>query len=262
MALLVDFDAGASADGDLDCGFGKSTRDKVDAGHAVFRRVVEEYWFKEKKGLDRTARTLGLAIVLRPAVDAGHAPSRRRAAEEYWYYNVDTTKYPDGPLTIMVMACDTRGNRNEQGMVTITVANRAELEIVAVDWVDMTLTEGETAKVQVRVRNAGHTVAKDFRVELISGGETLAYTEELTGIQSGKEHTYTLEWKAKGTGNKVVRIEVDTTNAIEEGDETNNAWEQQTLTITSEGSDVPGAGVMMAMLAITVTAVVSLGRRR
>ncbi|MCK5253845.1 MAG: hypothetical protein KAQ96_12885, partial [Thermoplasmata archaeon] len=54
---------------------------------------------------------------------------------EYFYYNIDTIDYPNGPLNIMVMACDYKENMNDGEIMMITVENRADLEIVSVEWV-------------------------------------------------------------------------------------------------------------------------------
>jgi PGF-CTERM protein len=142
-------------------------------------------------------------------------------------------------------------------MLTIDVENRADLEITAVEWVKTEVTEGSLAKVKVTVRNNGHSTVKDYDVVLVSGSKTLDSTTELTGLRAGKSHTYALEWKAEGKGDKVVQLKVDTGMVVQEYDETNNIWEQQTLTVTE---DSPGFGAVLMILALSA-AVVILRRR-
>jgi hypothetical protein len=60
----------------------------------------------------------------------------------------------------------------------------------------------------------------------------------------------------------MVRAEVDPTNTVEESDETNNHYMQQTISISEDGSSVPGMGAAMAMLAVAAGAVGLAGRRR
>ena len=81
----------------------------------------------------------------------------------------------------------------------------------------------------------------------MSGSKVLASAKELTGILPGKSHSFTLEWKPTSTGNQVVRIEADSANQLDEGNESNNNWDQQTISV-SEGT--PGMGVVLAMMAI------------
>ncbi len=189
-------------------------------------------------------------------------PTQMKEREEYWYLDINTGNYPDGPLNLMVMACDTKGHMNMGVMMMITVSNRADLEIVSVEWVSKELELGEKARVKVGVRNNGHTTVKDYVVEATSGGQTLATTTESTGIQPGKVHSYTLEWKTKRTGDQLVRLAVDTGNVVDEADETNNHYEQQTLTITEGGSSVPGMGAVLALAAVVTALAALTGRRR
>ncbi len=176
---------------------------------------------------------------------------------EEWRYTVNTLDLPNGPITIMVMACDYRGNMNPGMMVEITVENRADLEIVSVEWVKTEVEEGSTIKVKVTVTNNGHSTANQFDVALVSGGKTLDNATEVTGLQPGKEHTFTLSWKAKGTGTKNVQVKVDTGNSVEEIDDTNNSWEMQQIKVVEES---PGFGLALAALALLGAALV--GRRR
>jgi PGF-CTERM protein len=44
----------------------------------------------------------------------------------------------------------------------------------------------------------------------------------------------------------VVRVEADSTDQLEEADETNNDWEQQTITVSEE---TPGMGAALAVMA-------------
>jgi PGF-CTERM protein len=187
------------------------------------------------------------------------APVTLRFYDDYWYHDVDTTLLPDGPVTLLVTASDSRGNDNPGEMMTITINNLADLEVVTVEWVSTDLEPGEKAKVKVGVRNNGHSTAREFTVVLTSGTKTLASQTEVTGLIPGKVHTYTLEWKAEGSGDKVVRIEVDPGNDVQESDETNNNWDQQTLSI-GEGDSTPGMGAVLAVLAALGAA--SLARRR
>jgi len=189
-------------------------------------------------------------------------PVQMKEAEEYWYYTINTLMYADGTLNLMVMACDLKGNMNTGEMMMITVSNRADLEVVTVEWVSTEVEVGQKAKVKVGVRNNGHTTVKDYTVVMTSGGKTLASITESTGIQPGKTHTYTLEWKTGSVGDVVVRAEVDTGHTVEESDETNNNFAQQTLSVTEEDSSVPGMGAVLAMLAVTAAAVGLLDRRR
>jgi hypothetical protein len=188
-------------------------------------------------------------------------PVQMKAKDEYWYYDIKTTDYPDGTLNLMVMACDTKGHMNTGEMMMVMVSNRADLEIVSVDWATMDLELGEKAKVQVAVRNNGHTTVKGYIVEATTGGKTLASESESTGIQPGKVHTYTLEWKTKSTGDQIVRLEVDPGNTVDEVDETNNHYEQQTISVSEGGSSVPGMGAVLAVVAV-MAALSTLVRRR
>ncbi len=189
-------------------------------------------------------------------------PLNMREGNEYWYYNIKTTDYPDGPLELMVMACDMKGNMNPGEMMTITVSNRADLEIVSVQWVTQELELGEKARVKVTVKNNGHTTVKGYAVSATSGGKTLATMTEATGILPNKEHSYTLEWKTKSLGEQVVRLEVDPGQAVDESDETNNAYQQQTITVSEEGSSVPGMGVAVALAAVVAVSIALSDRRR
>jgi subtilase family serine protease len=84
---------------------------------------------------------------------------------------------------------------------------------------------------------------------------------ESTGIQPGKVHSYTLEWKPKSTGNQFVRLEVDPGDMVAESDETNNHYEQQSITVSESGSSVPGLGALMAVAAVIVVSLALLGRK-
>ncbi len=189
-------------------------------------------------------------------------PIQMKQAEEYWYWNIKTTDHPDGMMELMVMACDMKGNMNTGEMMMITVSNRADLEIVSLEWLSNEVTLGEKAKVTVSVRNNGHTTVKDYLVEVTSGGQSLASVTESTGIQPGKTHKYTLEWKPKSTGDLVVRAEVDTGNAVDESDETNNHYQQETITVSEESSGVPGMGAAVACVAALAAAMALADRRR
>ncbi len=188
----------------------------------------------------------------------GAEPMAMKFSNDEWYYNLDTTQMTNGLTSITINTCDTRGNRNDREYMEIMVENRADLEIVFVEWVNTRVEPGTVARVKVTVRNNGYTVANDFEVALKSGNEVLATSKELTGIRPGKSHSYTLEWKAKGSGEKIVRLEVDSGNALAESDETNNHWDQQTLTIAEES---PGMGAALALVA-TAGAAGLIRRRR
>ncbi len=188
----------------------------------------------------------------------GAEPVAMSFSNDEWYYNLNTEHLPTGLTSITINTCDTRGNRNDRMYMEITVENRADLEIVSVEWVKTQVEPGTVAKVKVTVRNNGYAVANNFEVALTSGSEVLATATELTGVQPGKSHSFTLEWKVKGSGDKVVRLEVDPGNVLAESDETNNAWDQQTLTIAEES---PGMGAALALLA-TAGAAGLIGRRR
>lgn len=192
----------------------------------------------------------------------GGDPVQMRESTEYWYWNIKTTEYTDGPMQLMVMACDMKGNMNTGEMMMITVANRADLEIVSLEWLSTEVTLGEKAKVTVSVRNNGHTTVKDYLVEVTSGGQSLASVTESTGIQPGKTHKYTLEWKPKSTGDLVVRAEVDTGNSVDESDETNNHYQQETITVAEDSSGVPGMGAAVALMAVSAASLALLDRRR
>ena len=187
---------------------------------------------------------------------AAQAPMR--FSNDQWYYDIDTTKLSDGPLSIQVIACDTRGNRNDGETVDIVVSNRPDLEITAVQWTKTTVAPGSMAQVKVTVRNNGHTTANNFEVAMMSGTSVLTSAKELTGILPGKSHTFTLEWKASGSGDKQVRLVVDAGDALEEADETNNHWDPQTITVDEES---PGMGAALAVLAVAGAAAL-VGRRR
>jgi hypothetical protein len=188
----------------------------------------------------------------------GAEPMAMKFSNDEWYYNLDTTQMSNSLTSITIIACDTRGNRNDREYMEITVENRADLEIVSVEWVNTQVEPGTVAKVKVTVRNNGYAIANNFEVALTSGSEVLATAKELTGVQPGKSHSFTLEWKVKGSGDKVVRLEVDPGNVLAESDETNNHWDQQTLTIAEES---PGMGAALALLA-TAGAAGLIGRRR
>ncbi len=188
----------------------------------------------------------------------GAEPVAMQFSTDEWYYNLDTRMLPEGPVDITIMACDTRGNRNDQVYVSIVVSNRADVEVTKVEWTSMKVEKGSMAKVKVTVRNNGHTTANNFEVALLSGSKVLASAKELTGILPGKSHTFTLEWKPASTGSHVVRVEADSTDQLEEADETNNDWEQQTITV-SEGT--PGMGAALAVMA-TLGAGALVRRRR
>ncbi len=188
----------------------------------------------------------------------GAEPVAMKFSNDEWYYNLDTTQLANGLTAITINTCDTRGNRNDGQYMEITVENRADLEIVTVEWVKTQVEPDTMAKVKVTVRNNGYTVANGFEVALKSGAEVLATSKELTGVQPGKSHSFTLEWKVKGSGDKVVRLEVDPGNVMAESDETNNRWDQQTLTIAEES---PGMGAALALLA-TAGAAGLIRRRR
>ena len=185
-------------------------------------------------------------------------PVLMRASNDEWYYNLDTRMLPSGDVTIMIMACDYRGNLNNNEMMTITVENRADLRITDVEWVNTEVEESGTFKVRVTVTNYGYTTVKDYNVALMTGGQTVDSTVETAGLAYNKDNTYTLEWKAEGKGDKIVVVRVDTDNVVEESDEGNNAWGQQTLTV-KEAS--PGLGAAMVLLAFATVALVVLGRR-
>ena len=187
---------------------------------------------------------------------AAQAPMKY--SNDQWYYDIDTTKLTDGPLSIQVIASDTRGNKNDGETVEIVVSNRPDLEITSVEWTKTKVEEGSMAQVKVTVRNNGHTEANNFDVVMLSGTTVLASKTELTGILPGKSHTFSLEWKASGAGDKQVRIVVDANDALEETDETNNHWEPQTITVEEES---PGMGAVLAVLAV-VGASALAGRRR
>lgn len=193
---------------------------------------------------------------------AGGDPIKMKQADEYWYWNIKTTDYPDGPLDLTVMACDLKGNANPGETMTITVSNRADLEVVSVEWLSTEVTVGEKAKVTVGVRNNGHTTVKDYLVEITSGGKTLASATESTGIQPGKTHKYTLQWTTKSAGDLVVRADVDTGNTVDEADETNNHYQQETISITDESSGVPGMGALLAVSAVAAASLALADRRR
>jgi len=192
----------------------------------------------------------------------GGTPVMMRFSNDQWYYDVKTDERSDGPLDLVVTACDTRGNENPGVTMTINVQNQADLEVISVEWVSMEVEEGATAKVKVGVRNNGHAVAKDYMVVLTTGAKTLASEQEVTGIQPGKVHSYTLTWKVDGTGDRIVRVGVDPGNTVSESDETNNQWDQQTLTVTSGGSSTPGMGAALAALAVLAGASLVTRRRR
>jgi hypothetical protein len=189
-------------------------------------------------------------------------PVIMRESEEYWYYNINTMDYPDGPLTFMVTASDLKGNQGPGEMWSITIANKADLEIITVEWVSTEVEVGQKAKVKVGVRNNGHTTVKDYAVVLTSGTQTLATITESTGLTPGKVHSYTLEWKTKSTGDQVVRLAVDPDDTVDESDETNNHYEQQTITVSEAGSSVPGMGAMLALTAAFAASLALLDRRR
>jgi hypothetical protein len=176
-----------------------------------------------------------------------------------WEWLLDLTQVPEGELTFTVTASDTVGLESTPVSITITVDQKADLEIFEVDWAKIVAGEGETLKVVVTVGNVGTETAVGFDISVLSEGKTHASVTDDTGLVPGEEKVYTIEWEAKNPGKWTVWVQVDVDDAIDESDETTNQLsEDETLDIKAAE---PGMGAAILILALA-GAVAILGRRR
>ncbi len=178
---------------------------------------------------------------------------------KYWERNIDTTKLPEGDLTITVLASDTRGNVNATQSCVVRIENRADLEVVRIELERSEVAVGEFAKARVTVRNTGHMSANGFEVRLMAGTVMLDNTTEVLGLKAGTEKTYTLQWKVRGEGTQTIRALVDANNAVPETQEGNNGSQELNLRVTK---DSPGPTALLAAVAVGSLAATLRRRRR
>ncbi len=177
-----------------------------------------------------------------------------------WEWSVDLTDVPEGELTLTVTASDTLGLESDPVSITITVDQKADLEIFEVDWVTLEAEEGGTLKVIVTVGNVGTDTAVGFDVTVLSEGKTHASSAtEDTGLAPGEQREYPIEWKAKGSGKWTIWVQVDVDDAIDEWDESNNQHDEES--VLKIKATEPGMGAAILVLALA-GAVAVLGRRR
>jgi MYXO-CTERM domain-containing protein len=172
---------------------------------------------------------------------------------------VDTTKLPEGDLTITVIAADTRGNVNAMETMTLRVENRPDLEVVRIELERSEVAVGETAKARVTVRNTGHSTANGFEVRLMAGTLMLDSTTEALGLKAGTEKTYTLQWTVRGEGTQTIRALVDANNVVSETQEGNNGSQELNLSVAK---DSPGPTALLAAVAVGGLAGMMRRRRR
>ncbi len=178
----------------------------------------------------------------------------------YWERNIDTTKQPDGTLTLTVVATDRRGNINSTAQCSLVVQNRPDLRVERIELERAQVPSGETVKLRVTVRNSGWTTANGYEVRVMVGARMVANTTEAIGLKANGEKTYVLQWKASGDGAQTVRAVVDAANVLPETDEGNNGSTELALKVAEDG---PGAGALAAAVAIaSLAAVARLHRRR
>ncbi len=176
-----------------------------------------------------------------------------------WEWLLDLTDVPEGELTFTVTALDDVGLESTPVSITITVDQKADLEIFEVEWAKIEAEEGETLKVVVTVGNLGTEAAVGFDVSVLSQGKTHASVTDDTGLVPGEQKIYTIEWEAKDPGKWTIWVEVDVDDAVDEADEsTNQLSEDETLNIKAAE---PGMGAAILILALA-GAVAILGRRR
>ena len=177
----------------------------------------------------------------------------------YWERNIDTKTYPDGALTLTVVATDSRGNVNSSAQCTLSVQNRPDLRIERVELERAEVEPDGTVKLRVTVRNAGWNVANGYEVIAMVGARMVANTTEAVGLKANGEKTYVLQWRASGLGVQTVRAVVDADDVLAETDEGNNGSTDLSLTV-AKGS--PGAGALAAAVAVVSLWAVARPRRR
>ncbi len=187
------------------------------------------------------------------------SPFEMGEVEGGWEWLVDLTDVPEGELTLTVTARDTLGLESAPVSITITVDQKADLELFEVNWTKIVAEEGETLKVVVTVGNVGTDTAVGFDITVLSEGKTHASITDDTGLVPGEEKVYTIEWEAKDPGKWTIWVQVDAEEAVDEWDEsTNQLSEDETLDIKAAE---PGMGAAILILALA-GAVAILGRRR
>ena len=187
------------------------------------------------------------------------SPIEMGEAEGGWELSVDLSEVPEGELTLTVTATDTLGLESAPVSITISIDQKADLEIFDVNWTKIVVEEGETLKVIVTVGNVGTDTAVGFDVTVLSEGKTHASVTEGTGLAPGEQKSYTIEWEAKNPGKWTIWVEVDVDDSVEEWDESNNQQsDDETLEIKAAE---PGMGAAILVLALA-GAVAVLGRRR
>jgi len=187
------------------------------------------------------------------------SPVEMGETDEGWDWSVDLTDAPEGELTLTVTASDTLGLESDPVSITIMVDQKADLEIIDVNWTKIEAEEGDTFKVVVTVGNVGTDTAVGFDVTVMSEGKTHASATEDTGLAPGEERAYPIEWKAKGSGKWTIWVQVDVDDTIDEWDETNNQHDEES--VLKIKATEPGMGAAILVLALA-GAVAVLGRRR
>jgi hypothetical protein len=184
-------------------------------------------------------------------------------------FQVDTTRYDNGDLVLVIVAPDLLGNTATDS-ITITVDNRPDLSISDVEWSLAKAKKGETVEANVTVQNDGDVNASGFKVAILENGSVLASFDVAEPLAAGESAIYTIVWTVDGSGERILSVQVDPDDSVGEYDETDNAWsETHPFEVTKEEEkekeedDSPGPGAVLAISGLlAVTLVLVRGRRR
>ncbi|NIP34175.1 MAG: hypothetical protein GWN18_04555 [Thermoplasmata archaeon] len=179
---------------------------------------------------------------------------------DHFEFTVDATTMTDGEHLARIWAFDLWGNSNKSHAIVLFVSNKANLVITNVDWTKTKVEAGKDVVAVVTVKNEGGTTASDFKVSILEGDKAVGSSKVTDPLGPGESRDVTVKWSMDEEDSREMYIAVDTGEDVEESKEDDNQWPEP-QTVTFEGGS-PGFGMVLAIFAVALVALLASGRRR
>ncbi|UCC92411.1 MAG: S8 family serine peptidase, partial [Thermoplasmata archaeon] len=121
--------------------------------------------------------------------------------------------------------------------------------------------EGDLITFSLDIENTGQTAAEDVYVQFYLDGLPYGQPLYLASVGPGEVQNLTNSWLANITGLHEISVDVDSTKNVDETKEGNNHAALQVNVEPVEYQTSPGPGLLMALVAIAVLALVAVRRR-
>jgi uncharacterized membrane protein/subtilisin family serine protease len=146
----------------------------------------------------------------------------------------------------------------------VTLLTRADLLVrqgmLVIDSVEV--LENDLVSLYLEIENSGETAASDLYVQFFVDGLPYGQPIYVPMVDAGEVQNLTSSWTANVTGLHELSVDIDSTDDVDETREDNNYAAVQIKVNKVDYQTSPGPGIMAALVAIAVLAIVADRRQR